>query len=299
MHNHASAMRKLMESLDEAGRMEHPDVSYSQEEKKGVVTKVIANLTSYQSGRYTKLGRNLKRIEWLSDKISQLKEQTKQESRELVADLFNAEDAVATRVVDTVSFTFQLTKDPKPTETVKYAKVLEELQEHLTPELLKVMETLVEKHSSVTQKSPALSTTDKRATESVVTEGPMDKLKGFFAHLLSKVQGWGKRYDSQLAALKAEAGIHEAVEERVEFDGRDIQLDRAFRILCDELNVHDSAQNNLMYKLERDGNISKHVDPRNPITRWGADAWNKLNAAVSGFFRVGYANGVLTIEATA
>lgn len=299
MDNHASAMRKLMESLDEAGRVEHPDVAYSQEEKKGVVTKVIANLSSYQSGRYTKLGRNLKRIEWLSDKISQLKEQTKQESRELVADLFNAEDAVATRVVDTVSFTFQLTKDPKPTETVKYAKVLEELQEHLTPELLKVMETLVEKHSSVTQKAPALSTSDKRATESVVTEGPMDKLKGFFAHLLGKVQSWGKRYDSQLAALKAEAGVHESVEERVEFDGRDIPLDRAFTTLCDELGVHESAQNSLMRKLERDGSISKHVDPRNPITKWSADAWSKLNAAVSGFFRVGYANGVLSIDVTA
>jgi hypothetical protein len=172
MDSNASAIRKLMESLDEAGRVEHPDVSYSQEEKKGELTKVVATLASYQSGRYTKLGRNFKRIEWLSNKIDQLKEQTKQESRELVADLFNAEDAVATRVVETVGFTFQLTKDPKPTNTVKYAKVLEELQAHLTPELIAVMESLVEKHTSVTQKAPALKTTDKRPMKALSLRVP-------------------------------------------------------------------------------------------------------------------------------
>lgn len=208
MHSNASAIRKLMESLDEAGRVEHPDVQYSQEETKGKISKVVATLASYQSGRYTKLGRNFKRIEWLSDKVAQLKEQTKQESRELVADLFDAEDAVATRVVETVGFTFQLTKDPKPTETVKYAKVLEELQGHLTPELIKVMEALVSKHTSITQKAPALTTKDKRPMEGVVSEGPVDGMRAFFANLLSKIQGFCQSYDGKLAALRAEAGIH-------------------------------------------------------------------------------------------
>src|SRR5690606_39404420 len=120
-----------------------------------------AHLNSYESGRYTKLGRNLHRIERLESRIKQIKEEVKGETKELVADLFNAEDAVRTRVVETVSFTFQLTKDPKATETVQYAKVLKELEEHLTPELIQVMESLKAKYSSTVQKSPSLSTVDK------------------------------------------------------------------------------------------------------------------------------------------
>jgi hypothetical protein len=201
---HAIAMRKLMESLAEAGRAEHPDISFQEETTKGQITKVIASLESHQSGRYTKLGRNLKRIEWLSDKITQLKENTKQEARELVAGLFSAEDAVATRVVDTVSFTFQLTKDPKATNTVAYSKVLKELEGHLTPELIKVMETLVEKHTSTVQKSPALTARDKAVGESIIEESPAEKFRSFFNQLLSKITAWGKKYDAQLAALKAQ-----------------------------------------------------------------------------------------------
>jgi len=215
----ASNMRgylKLFEAAapDYVGKVQHPDVTYSAEQTGGEINKITAFLKSYESGRYTKLGRNLKRIELLDKRIKQLKEDTKQDSRELVADLFHAEDAVATRVVDTVSFVFHMSKDPKPTETVKYAKVLEELQQRLTPELQEVLETLIEKHKSApVQKAPALKATDKAQTEESINEGLGDKLKSFFAKLAAWVDKWGARYDSQLDQLKAEVGMNEAVEE--------------------------------------------------------------------------------------
>lgn len=215
----ASNMRgylKLFERAapDYVGKIQNPDITYSAEQSKGEITKVTAFLKSYESGRYTKLGRNLKRIELLEKRVKQLKEDTKQDSRELVADLFHAEDAACTRVVDTVSFVFQMSKDPKATETVKYSKVLEELQNHLTPELQEVLETLIEKHKSApVQKAASLKATDKAATEESINEGLGDKLKGFFAKLASWVDQWGAQYDTKLDQLKAEVGMNESMDE--------------------------------------------------------------------------------------
>ena len=201
------------EDTSYVGKMDNPSISYSAEMKGGEITKVTAFLKSYESGRYTKLGRNLLEVEQLEKRVKELKEETKQEARELVADLFHAEDAACTRVVDTVSFVFQMSKDPKATETVKYSKVLDELETHLTPDLLEVMKTLVAKHTSApVQKAASLKATDKAAqTEESIHEGIGDKLTGFFAKLKNWVNQWGASYDAKLDALKSQVGLSEAL----------------------------------------------------------------------------------------
>lgn len=223
MQNSAEQMRLFM-GLTEAPNYVGPrdgdsDVTYSAKETKGQITQVIANLSSHESAKYTKLGRNLKRIEWLSEKVSQLKEQVKQETREKIADLFHAEDACRTRVIETVSFTLKMTKDPEASTSIKYAKVLEELQEHLTPELLAIMEGLKNKYSTVVEKEPALiKMQDKKATteesfDAMLDEGILDTLRQFFHKYLQKVLDWGRKYDAKLEQLKAAAATNEAVEE--------------------------------------------------------------------------------------
>jgi hypothetical protein len=188
---------------------------YDVEQTADKVTKVTAYLTGHESGRYTKLGRNLRRLERMSARMKALTDEVKQDTRELVGGLFDAEYSVATRVVETVNFTFQLTKDPKPTETYKYAKVFEELMTHMTPDLIKVAEGLLEKHKSVTQKAPALKATDRQpepADESI-NEGIGDKVKAIFAKLKSVVDNFCAKYDRKLDQLKAEVGFNESIEE--------------------------------------------------------------------------------------
>lgn len=211
MSNHTDQMRLFMKltEADYTGPIDSPNIAYSAEEKKGEITKVIATLNSHDSGRYTKLGRNLNRIKWLSDKIDQLKEEVKADTKGAIADLFHADDACRTRVVETVSFTFEMTKDPKPTTTVQYSKVLEALEEHLTPELIAVMEGLKAQFSNVTQKSPGLKAKDKRY-ESIeeaiqLEEGFLDKIKDLAKRFYAKVASWGKSYDAKLDKLKAMA----------------------------------------------------------------------------------------------
>ena len=118
-------------------RIEHPDVSYTDDP-----TKVTAKLSSYKSAEFTRLAKNMMRIDELTTELKQLQSDVKQARREDVAELFDVEDAVFTRVVETKSAYFKLTKDPKPTETPQYKTILEEFAQHLTPELIQVLEVL-------------------------------------------------------------------------------------------------------------------------------------------------------------
>lgn len=219
MSNDIRKYMNLMEAPEwerdeETGRVNHPDVSYEISPD-----KAIANLKSYNSQSYTKLAQKLERIKQLSEEVDQLKEEVKAETKDGVADLFAAEDAARTRIVETVSFIFQLSKNPKETVTPKYKDILEELSKSMTPELIKVMEGLKKTMVTTVQKSPTLKVSAK---ESVMTEGVWDALKGYLAGFLAKVQSWGKQYDSKLAALKAQAATNESVDG---FESNESELD--------------------------------------------------------------------------
>lgn len=231
--NKIRSIINIMEATSSSYQTGNPDVTYTDVETKGQITKVIATLKSDTSGKYTKLGRNLNRIKWLSEKIDQLKEEVKADTKTQIADLFHADDACRTRVVDTVSFTFELTKDPKPTNTVQYSKVLEALQEHLTPELIEVLEGLKNQFSTTTQKSPALKATDKRyQNESVdLTEGLWDKLTAYAAKFYDFVKSWGARYDAELDRLKSMVNLGESTHQIDESDETDISIDTIQKLI--------------------------------------------------------------------
>lgn len=209
-------MRSIMDLLEDPsyrGPRDHPDISYSAVTTKGEITKVIANLSSYESGKYTRLGRNLKRIETLTAEIAQLKDEVKADTKEAIVDLFNADDVCRTRVVETVGFTFELTKDPKPTNTVKYAEVLKELESHMTPELIEILSALKDKFSSTVQKSPSLKARDKAVESISLNEGWWDSLRSLAHRFYRKILGWAKSYDNRLSALRGKAGLFESLVE--------------------------------------------------------------------------------------
>lgn len=163
--------------------------------------KVIADLTSHDSMVYTKLAQKVQRIEELEAEIKQLKSEVKSDARVYVADLFKAADVVRTRVVKTMKFIFTLSKDPKPTETVQHAKVIAELEKHLTPELILMLNGLREQFKTVTQKEPSLKITPRDEVKEA--EAAVSPLESYSEKLLSFVNGWASGYDDRLDALKA------------------------------------------------------------------------------------------------
>ena len=181
--------RKLI-NLCEGRITDNPDVSYAGDDK-----KVTASLKSYKSQSFTKLSQRVSKIQELEAEIKQLKEEVKQASREDVADLFDAEDAIRTRVIETVSFIITLSKDPAPTVTPKYKDILDKLTNHLTPELITVLEGLKKEMVTVTQKAPSLKIEP-------IKEGMFSSV---FAEIKKWVYRWCDSYDAQLNELKAEA----------------------------------------------------------------------------------------------
>ena len=167
--------------------------------------RVVANLLSYDSMRYTKLAQKVQRIEELEAEIKQLKLEVKEETRGFIASLFDAADAAKTRVVNTVSFILTLSKDPKPTETYQYAKVIGELEKHLTPDLIKVLTSIKEQFKSVVQKEASLKVTPK-SNESL-EEGIGDNISNFLRTYAKKVMNFLRNYDAKLAQLKQMAGV--------------------------------------------------------------------------------------------
>lgn len=161
-----------------------PDIEYHDDSK-----STTAKLKSYKSQVYTKLAQKVKRIQQLESEIKSLKEEVKSSAREDVADLFDAEDAVKTRVVETLQFILTLSKDPAPTVTPKYKDILDELSNHLTPELITVLEKLKQEMVTVSQKSPSLTVKDLE--------------EGMFSGLIRKIYNWCNSYDKKLDALKA------------------------------------------------------------------------------------------------
>jgi chromatin segregation and condensation protein Rec8/ScpA/Scc1 (kleisin family) len=182
-YNMENNLRQLINIIE--GR--NPDIQY--QDKEG---EVIAMLQSYDSQSYTKLAQKVKRIEQLKEEIKALEDEVKQSTRDDITDLFDAEDAVKTRVVQTMSFILTLSKDPVATKTPKYKDILAALSNHLTPELIKVLEGLKEQMVTVTQKSPSLKIR------------PLDEgfVNSLFARLKMAIMNWASRYDQKLAQLQ-------------------------------------------------------------------------------------------------
>lgn len=168
------------------------DVTYED-----LADKVVAQLKSYNSATYTRLANRVEKLTQLEAEIKAIKSEVKTLVKENIADLFAADDAVKTRVVDTVSFIMTLSKDPKPTESYQYAKIVEALTEHLTPELMMVLEDIKQKFKTVTQKEPSLKIQKKDLTESVVA-----KFKDYFRKFRRFIENWARNYDSKLLDLK-------------------------------------------------------------------------------------------------
>lgn len=185
-------IKKILQRLDES-RISDPNVSYEDMED-----KVIARLSSYNSKSYTHLAKRIEQIKVMEAEMKKYKDEVKSMVRENIADLFNAEDAVKTRVVDTVSFIMSITKDPAPTESYKYAQIINDLSEQLTPELLKVLNDLKTKYKTITQKEAALKVQPKES----ISESLNESLASYFKQFFAFITRWCSSYDAKLSALK-------------------------------------------------------------------------------------------------
>jgi len=131
----------------------------------------------------------IKMVDDLKEQIKSLQTTTKSAIRSDIAFLFEVEDAVFTRVIETKNVILEISKDPKETESPQYKKILEALEKHLTPDLVEVLESLKKEHVTKTQKDPAIRYKFKEdATEELD---------------LDSFQKWLTTYDKKLDLVKS------------------------------------------------------------------------------------------------
>ncbi len=180
-----------------------PDVDYNEEFVEDQLDKVAAVLEGKQGSYTTALAREYDQV---NNEYKELKEERKELRGDLLEhaeSLFDAEDEVATRIIETVGLTLQLDK-PVSYEREDFDKegFLKELMD-LVPELEEQIEELIEKYTEVKQ-------IERSSRVRVKEEGMKDKVQrawnkvsdvlyGFW----QKVRRWGQNYDRRLEKIRA------------------------------------------------------------------------------------------------
>lgn len=158
---------------------DNPNITYKEKTKgKGankIVDRVIAELKSHPSAIYTKMARKYAQIDRIKKLIEEKRNELNEQAKKDITALFNTEDQVYTRVIDTVSLTLTLAREEEPEEvtdtTVDYEGFMEELYETL-PELEGMLKTILDKYTTIESYVP-----EKKSPALRVKVKPTDKVK--------------------------------------------------------------------------------------------------------------------------
>lgn len=179
-----------------------PKLTYTNKAVKGVVDRVIVKLEGIESGRMTKFVKQYKAMQTRLERVSAVKEELNKRIKDEVLELFDAEDEIYTRVVETVSLTATVSKQQKDGSKVDYEAVVSKLLE-MTPELTEQLDALVKEFTTaVKAKAPGLTV---KLPESKLDESAIDVLKALqkaFKAFLKNITSWGKSYDKKLASVQ-------------------------------------------------------------------------------------------------
>lgn len=197
--------------LSEARR---ENLKYTEKVVKNKIDRVIAEVSGNESGVLTRLAARYERLEKAIKRMGEKRSEINEQLKDKVTDLFNAEDIVFTRVVETTSFTMTLSKlvkgaDQDPKTVVNYEEIAKELAKLIPDELQAKVDEITALYTQVSiaaDKSPALRIKGK--VDESLNEGVLDIIKGVAAKLMKfakSAASWAVGYDKKLAALKLKA----------------------------------------------------------------------------------------------
>jgi len=186
------------------------DLKYVEKEVKKQIERVTLELHGAQSAPLTKLASRYDRLNKAIKTMGEQRDKLNEEIKGKVEDLFNAEDVVLTRVIETVSFTMTVSKKSKTAdkEVIDFQKIAEELAILIPDELQAKVDEIVATYTTVVKgqdKSPALQVKPK-VNESLLSDLG-SKLANAVKSLVKSVASWAKGYDKKLAALKKLANV--------------------------------------------------------------------------------------------
>lgn len=194
------------DARDEKGRVKRDTVTYKEVspksgKDKGVMNKIIATLSGSSSSAFRVALEDMLALQELEAKVKELKAKVERDGvKEKMHNFFGPAYEFVTRVVELAN-TYQLilTKQPIAKTNVKWSQAWEELQKHLTPELLAKGEEIVKMYSTIqAPEAPRLSV--EPLEESAISDA-WSKIKSWFSHFADSVKSWGKSFDTKLSHL--------------------------------------------------------------------------------------------------
>jgi len=184
-----------------------PGVKYTEKQAKGVIERVTASLTGSDSANMTKLAKRYARLEVSMKAMKEQHEALNTKLKGDVQGLFDAEDIIYTRVVETAQFTLTMVKEVQKTETtteVDYKSIVAALSALVSDDLQGKVEEIIAQYSKIIPPKPPIKKLS--VSKEVVKEGFLDTLKNVAMRLMKSLTSWGESYDSKLDALKKKAG---------------------------------------------------------------------------------------------
>lgn len=182
----------------------NPNLTYTQKEVSGKLDRVIVELSGRESEKFTKLAKSFKRTKTQIERLVKVQDALNAEVKKEAIDLFDAQDEVMTRVVNTVSLGITISKKPEVKDTIKtdWEQVAKGIMA-LTPELDDKIKELIEQFTTVKAGVPKDVSLRVDIKEGVISDAfgkLLSKLKSF----LNSIKSWGSSYDSKLEKLKSQ-----------------------------------------------------------------------------------------------
>lgn len=170
------------------------DISYKEVQAKGEITKVIAELDKQKASAASKLAMQYDKLNKALQEAQEQRDIANKDLKEYVDELFDANDALVTRAIETASVTISVAKATQQSMT-DYAKVLEELVK-MVPDLTKKVDELKNQYTRIIEKSPALRV---KVEEGTLKNTVINALISF----ADKIFGWLDWYDNKLNKIKS------------------------------------------------------------------------------------------------
>lgn len=182
----------------------NPNLTYTQKEVSGKLDRVIVELSGRESEKFTKLAKSFKRTKTQIERLVKVQDALNAEVKKEAIDLFDAQDEVMTRVVNTVSLGITISKKPEVKDTIKtdWEQVAKGIMA-LTPELDDKIKDLIEQFTTVKAGVPKDVSLRVDIKEGVISDA-FGKLLGKLKSFLNSIKSWGSSYDSKLEKLKSQ-----------------------------------------------------------------------------------------------
>lgn len=190
----------------------NPDITYQEVPKTKkdptVIDSVIAFLAGKTSERFTKMARRYARAKRIEKMLAMEKKKLNIEVKDACEELFEAADDVYTRVVDTATMVFKLSKAGE-SENTKFDKeaYMAEL-EQLSGMAIDELEKLKKKHETIIKSKVAskLLTPKEKGVSVKTTEaaevGSGNKLHQYACNIADDTQEFLKGWDAKFEALQ-------------------------------------------------------------------------------------------------